>query len=181
MTIGFVYFYKVSFQHLVLLAKTWGLSLVLKGSSFWSYLSNIFRRRLQSCQQNISPANLCASCWSFSFRSIFSAVSCLVFGMKAMSELESIVRAPLNYLGSLWWFNVSKNYRIKPFLLQAAYWEVFCLTYFLLVSWRIIFRQVASLLFDRILGVSVFHHVMWGGEDKMEVIEEFVINVLLFF
>ena len=42
MTIGFVYFYKVSFQHLGLLAKTWGLRSVLKGSYFWSSLSDIF-------------------------------------------------------------------------------------------------------------------------------------------
>ena len=57
------------------------------------------------------------------------------------------------------------------FWLHAAYWKVFCLTYFLLVSWRIRFRRVNYLIFDRILGLSVFHHVMWGEENKMEVIE----------
>ena len=51
------------------------------------------------------------------------------------------------------------------FWLQAAYWEVCYLTHFLLVSWWIRLRGVISPPFERILGVSVFHHVMWGGED----------------
>ena len=42
MTIGFVYFYKVIFQHLGLLVKTWGLCSILKGYSFRYYLYNIF-------------------------------------------------------------------------------------------------------------------------------------------
>ena len=46
------------------------------------------------------------------------------------------------------------------FKMQAVYWKVCCLTHFLLVSLQIRFRSAASLLFDRILGVSVFHHVM---------------------
>ena len=59
----------------------------------------------------------------------------------------------------------------NTFWLQAAYWEVCYMTYFLLLSWWIRFRRVDSLLFDRICGVSTFPHVMWVGEDKMEVIE----------
>ena len=94
-------FYKVSFQHLGIFAKSWGLRPVLKGSSFWSSLSENFRRRLQICQQNISLANLCASCWIFSFRSIFLAVSSLAVGLLAMSELDSLLRAPLHYWVSL--------------------------------------------------------------------------------
>ena len=42
LTIGFVYFYKVSFQHLGILVKTWGLRSVLKGYYYWSSLSDIF-------------------------------------------------------------------------------------------------------------------------------------------
>ena len=42
LTIRFVYFYKLSFQHLGLMVKTWGLCSVLKGSSFRYYLYNIF-------------------------------------------------------------------------------------------------------------------------------------------
>ena len=40
--IGFFYLHKVSFQHFGLKKKSLGLHSVLKGSSFWSYLSNIF-------------------------------------------------------------------------------------------------------------------------------------------
>ena len=40
---------------------------------------------------------------------------------------------------------------------------------------------MGSLLFDRHFGVSVFHHAMGGGEDKMEVIEESVSNFVLVF
>ena len=42
LTIGFVYFYKVIFQHIGLLVKTWLLCSVIKGSSFRYYLSDIF-------------------------------------------------------------------------------------------------------------------------------------------
>ena len=40
---------------------------------------------------------------------------------------------------------------------------------------------MAFLLFDRIFGISIFHHVVCEGKDKMEVIEEFVSNVILVF
>ena len=80
---------------------------VLKGSSFQYSLSSISRRRLQSCPKYISPANLCASCWGFSFRSIFLVVSYLVVGLLDMSEIDSLLRDPLHYWGYLWWFDVS--------------------------------------------------------------------------
>ena len=31
---------------------------------------------------------------------------------------------------------------------------------------------------QQIFSVAIFPHVMWGGEDKIEVIEEFISNVL---
>ena len=123
LTIGFVYFYKVSFQHLGLLAKTWGLRPFLKGCSFWSSLLDIFWRRLQICQQNISLANLCAIYWDFSFRSIFLAVSSLVVRLLDMSELDSLLRDPLGYWGSLWWFNVAKTFQINCFLTASGVLE----------------------------------------------------------
>ena len=107
LSIEFVDFYKVSFQHLGILVKNWGLSSVLKGSCFRYYSPDIFPERLRSCQKNIFPANFCARCWCFSFHSIFSVVSSIVFGFPAMSELDSLLRALLHSWGSLWWFNVS--------------------------------------------------------------------------
>ena len=121
LTIGFVYFYKASFQNFGLLKKNGGLCSVIKGVYFWSFLSGIFQRRIQSCQQNISPANLCASCWSFYFRSILSAVSSLIVGLLAMYKLDSLLKAPLHYWGSLWWFNIYKCFfRKKLFFLNAS-------------------------------------------------------------
>ena len=105
----------------------------------------VFRRRLQSCQQNISPANFCASCWYFSFCSIFLAVSSLVVRLKSMSELDSLLRGQLHYWWSLWWLNVSDIFGLNCFLTATAYWEVCYLTSFLLVSWQRRFRRVASM------------------------------------
>ena len=41
LNIGFVYFYKVSFQHIGILVNIWGLCSFLKGPCFRYYLSNI--------------------------------------------------------------------------------------------------------------------------------------------
>ena len=182
MTIKFVCFYKVVFQHLGLLAKTWVLRFVLKGSPFRSSLSGIFPEEAQkfsakyiSCQfmrkllRFLLPLNLLGGLLPcFQVVRHFQTVQSLEWS-------DLILRVPLMV-------QCLQRFLDKTdFWLQAAYWKVWYLTYFLLVSWRIRFRRVASLLFDRISGVSVFHHIMWRWEDKMEVIEEFVSNVLLSF
>ena len=146
----FVYFDKVSFQHIGLLEKTWGLRSVFKVSSFRSYFSDFFLEEALKLSANIFPANFCTSYWVFPFRSIFSAFLSIVFGLSVMSKLDSILRAPFHSWGSLWWLNISYVCEKKSFLLQAAYWEVCYLTSFLLVSWRRRFRRAASLHFKNI-------------------------------
>ena len=50
-----------------------------------------------------------------------------------------------------------------------------------LVLWRRRCQCNVSLLSDRIFGLVVFSHVLWGGEDKIKLIQEVVSNALLFF
>ena len=63
--------------------------------------------------------------------------------------------------------------------LWATYREVWFLTSVVLVLRRRRFIKNDSLLSDGIFSLAVFPHVMWGGEDKIEVIKKFVGSVLL--
>ena len=140
-----------------------------------------FWRRLQNFQQIISPANFCASCWIFPLLLIFSRHPLLLLGCQPCPNWT--VYWGLYYiLEGHFDGSISLTFSDKTsFWLQAMYWEISSLTSFFLVSWRRRFIRVASLLFERIFCVSIFHHVVWGGEDKIEVIEKFVSNVLLVF
>ena len=65
--------------------------------------------------------------------------------------------------------------------LQVTSLEVPFMTSVVLVSIRRRFRQASSLISNSIFSVALFPHVMWGGEGKIEVTEEFVSSVLRFF
>ena len=181
LTIGFVYFYKVSFQHLGLLAKTWGLRSVLKGSYFWSSLSDIFPEEAPKLSAKYISCQFMRELLRF-----FLPLD-ILDGLLSCCQIVSHVWTGQSLEGS-------PPFLIVPLMVQCLqhFWMKLIFDWkrctgksptwlFLLVSYKRRFRWVAYLFFDRLFGVSIFHHVMWGGEDKMEVIEEFVINVLLFF
>ena len=102
LTIEFVYFYKVSFQHLGILEKLEDSAPLSRVIIFGLLCPTFFRRRLRSFQQNISPANLCARCWGFPFRSIFFSVSSLVVGFQPCLKctvswgIRSIIEVPFD-------------------------------------------------------------------------------------
>ena len=56
--------------------------------------------------------------------------------------------------------------------------EVFSLPSFLVVPWQMRSLRADSLLSDGIFRVSAFPPFLWRGEDKIELIEEFVSSVL---
>ena len=111
LTIGFVDFYQVSFQHLGILAKTWGLRSVLKISSFWSSLVYIFLEEAPKLSAKYISCQFLRMMLRFSFHFIFLAVSSLVVWLSALSELDCLLRALLHSWGYLWWFNVSDVFR----------------------------------------------------------------------
>ena len=64
--------------------------------------------------------------------------------------------------------------------LRATSWEVCFLPSVVLVSIRRRSIQIDYLISNRILSVAVFPHVLWGGEEKIGIIEKFVSNVFRF-
>ena len=61
--------------------------------------------------------------------------------------------------------------------LRSTPWEVCSLPYVFIVLWQRSVQWDSSLLSAGIFCVAVFPHVVWGGEDKKSVIEEFVSNI----
>ena len=99
LTIGFVYFYKVIFQNLGLLVKTWGLWSVLKGYSFRSSLSDIFLEEAPKLSAKYISWQFLRQLLRFSFRSIILAVTSLVVGLLTISKLDSLLRDTLYFYG----------------------------------------------------------------------------------
>ena len=131
LTIGFVYFYKVSFQHIGLLAKTWGLRPVLKGSSFWSSLSDIFPEEAPKLSAKYISCQFMRELLKFFLMLglLGGLLSCcwVVSHVQTGQSLEGsdpLLRVPL-MVQCLQHF--SDN---TVFWLQAAYCKVCCLNYF---------------------------------------------------
>ena len=131
LTIGFVYFYKVSFQHLGLLVKTCGLHSVLKGSYFRSSLSDIFlEEALKLSAKYISCQFLCELLRFFLPLDIIGGLlscCCVVIHVRTGQSIEGsalFLRVPL-IVQCLHIFSGKNSFR-----LQAAYWGVCYLTYF---------------------------------------------------
>ena len=59
--------------------------------------------------------------------------------------------------------------------LREIYWEEFSLYSWFVFLWQRRFRRAASLISNRIFDVAVFPRVLWRGEDKIELIEEFLV------
>ena len=172
MTIGFVYFNKVSFQHPGILAKTWVFRSVIKGSYFRSSLSDIFPEEAPKLSAKYISCQFLRELLRFFLLLdlLGGLLSCCWFVSHVQTGQFLEVSGPLLRV-PLMVQCIQHSSDKTSFWKQATYWEVCCLTCILLVSLQIRFIRVASLLLDRVLGVSVFHHVMWGGEDKMEAIE----------
>ena len=117
-------------------------------------------------------------------------------GLSVLSDLLSYFRSCCQIFGCLTPRLVafllssrfSQNYRfswvLSKFLrsnapwLHVTSWEVWSIPYFVPVSWQRRFWRSASLIYYVVFSVAVFHSVLWGGEDKIEVLEEICSNVL---
>ena len=73
-------------------------------------------------------------------------------------------------------WGVSKVLGSTSSLLSEVSWKSYpCLLF--IVLWHRMFWGVISILSDGIFGGAVFPRVLWGGEDKIKIIEEFVSNI----
>ena len=75
----------------------------------------------------------------------------------------------------------SKVFRKIAPRLQVTSQEVCYWTYIFLVSWRRSCWCSPYILSDGIFSVSIFPHVLWEWEDKIEVIEELLVMLFVFF
>ena len=160
--------------------KYWGLLSVFGVYSFDCFCLSFYRGGSEAVGEISLTINFRAKCWGFS--SIQSSQSYLRSPLSFQFSDCFSVRNSAGYclsLSSLWQQGLRHFWRECFALVSSVPGSHFLDLY----SHRTLtrrFRWDAPLLSDRIFGIAVFTYVMWGGEDKIEITEEFVSNVLRF-
>ena len=142
----------------------WRSPLRSKGSLWWSNVSNIFGRGSE-----LAGNVLTISAWSGSY-----VLSSLFGGLCYFLQVANHLTARLAA------FSRDLACPLVPGFLGGSqiYWkDCFSLVICVLGSplpdffSRLMFQRDASLLYEGIFCVAIFNHVLWGGEDKIEIIK----------
>ena len=152
-----VLFYKVYSKHLGLSAKEWGLLSILEGSPFWSSLSNISPEAVPKLLADFLSLEIYARAAEvFWLPDILSGLrSCHLIDNLILSRLAGFFRIFLVPKGSL-------LYRSSEILGDTAprLWvisrELFSLTSFFVVQWKIMSLGIYSLIYYSLTLVCVF-------------------------
>ena len=162
-SLGIVSFCKVCFQHLGFSEKSWGLCSILEGSPFDILCLTFFRRRLWSFQNILS-------CCKFSYnilRLSSARYSCQYFVLSLGCVYMTV------HIEELWRYYcplISLRDRGSEVLgrtdlrMQTIPWEVFYLLSVFVIPWSLRAPWDSSFIFKGVSFVSVFPHVLWGGE-----------------
>ena len=177
---------KVFSKPIGFLEKNWGVFSILEGSPFNRFLQR-FPEEAPELPANFLlglPQDLdCLSC------PISLGISALVDWLSDhMTACLTVLLWDNSLRIGLWvhfvvplWQRGSECFGGTDSLLHVTFQEVCISTSAFIIKWKRRFRRDAFLIYDRVYSVAIFSCVMRLGENKIEVIEEFVSNFLWFF
>ena len=151
------FFNNMYYKHLGHSSKTWGLRSILEGSIL---MSDVFRRRIRSCQQISFHCPFRVSYWYFFLHLIHQSSCCYPpllpgWSFSPLSSGGFLGARDRPKKGSLF----SRGYNLlvgtSP-RLQSMSWEVFYLPYCFLIKWQRIYIGISSMISNELILVVLF-------------------------